>query len=110
MMKHAFTAVVERNVSIDGTLVTEPYETAWAGEGRWFVHVLSAEPDATLEIAAEISPDGLTWCPHEADAVRRTGPGLVSLPLRMLSPWQRLVLTCSSPRPAKAIVYLCLRE
>ena len=109
MLNHAFTAVVERNVAVEGRLVTEPYETAWAGEGRWFVNVLSAEPDARLEIASEISPDGLTWCSHEADPVSRTGPGLLSLPLRMLSPWQRLVLTSASPKPLKVIAYLTLK-
>jgi hypothetical protein len=109
MLNHAFTAVIERNVAIDGKLVTEPYETAWAEEGRWFVHVLAAEPDAKLEIASEISPDGLTWCPHESQPVSRMGPGLLSLPLRALSPWQRLVLTSPSTRPLKVIVYLCLK-
>lgn len=109
MLNHAFTAVVERNVLVEGRLETEPYETAWAGEGRWFVHVLSAEPDAKLDIASQISPDGLTWCPHESHPVSRTGPGLLSLPLHDLSPWQRLVLTSPSARPLKVIVYLCLK-
>lgn len=111
MLKRSFTAVIERNVVVDGKLVSEPYETAWAGEARWFVHVLSGDPDTTLTIHSEISPDGLTWCPHEAEAVQRTGPGLVSLPLKMLSPWQRLVLvTQPSARPIKVIAYLTLRE
>lgn len=111
MLKRSFTAVVERNVLVDGRLETEPYETAWAGEGRWFVHVLAADADTRLQIRSEISPDGLTWCPHEAAPVERTGPGLLSLPLRLLSPWQRLVLaTQPGARQIKVIVYLTLRE
>ena len=111
MLKRSFTAVVERNVTFHGRLETEPYETAWAGEARWFVHVLSAEAQTALSIASEISPDGLTWCPHEAVPVSRVGPGLLSLPLTMLSPWQRLVLTAEPQADAvKVIVYLTLRE
>jgi hypothetical protein len=111
MLKRSFTAVVERNVTFQGRLETEPYETAWAGEARWFVHVLAGGPKTKLTIASEISPDGLTWCPHEAKSVSRIGPGIVSLPLTMLSPWQRLVLTTPpKTKPIKVIVYLTLRE
>ncbi|MEJ1160452.1 hypothetical protein [Prosthecomicrobium sp. N25] len=110
MLKRSFTAVVERNVTVEGRLETEPYETGWAGEARWFVHVLAADADTVLRIASEISPDGLTWCAHEADPVSRRGPGLVSLPLTMVGPWQRLVLTTEPAAPIKVIVYLTLRE
>jgi hypothetical protein len=111
MLKRSFTAVVERNVTVQGSLETEPYETAWAGEARWFVHVLAADAKTELRISSEISPDGQTWCPHEAEAVSRVGPGLLSLPLTMLSPWQRLVLTTQPASEAvKVIVYLTLRE
>lgn len=111
MLKRSFTAVVERNVTVQGRLETEPYETGWAGEARWFVHVLAADESTELRIASEISPDGMTWCAHEAEPVGRIGPGLVSLPLKMLSPWQRLVLTTPPDAPAiKVIVYLTLRE
>lgn len=111
MMKRSFTAVIERNITFQGRLESEPYETAWAGEARWFVHVLSADDKTTLQIASEISPEGLTWCPHEAAPVSRIGPGLLCLPLNMLSPWQRLVLTTQpDSNPIKVIVYLTLRE
>ena len=37
--------------------------------------------------------------------------GLITLPLTMLSPWQRLVLTSQPAEdPVKVIVYLTLRE
>ncbi len=110
MLNRAFTAVIERNVIVEGRLETEPYETAWASEARWFVHVLAAGAETKLTITSEISPDGLTWCAHESDGVTRTGPGLLSLPLKMLSPWQRLVLTTSPADPIKVIVYLTLKE
>jgi hypothetical protein len=111
MLKRAFTAVIERNIAIQGRCETEPYETAWAGEARWFVHVLSGDVNTVLNIASELSPDGLTWCPHEAAPVKRVGPGLVTLPLSMPGPWQRLILTTDpSAGPIKVIVYLTLRE
>jgi hypothetical protein len=111
MLKRSFTAVIERNITFQGRLVSEPYETAWASEARWFVHVLSADAKTRLQIASEISPDGLTWCPHEATSLSRIGPGLVCLPLKMLSPWQRLILTTEpDANPVKVIVYLTLRE
>lgn len=111
MMKRSFTAVVERNVTVTGSLESEPYETGWAGEARWFVHVLAADPQTTLQIASEISPDGLTWCPHEAAPAKHAGPGLFSLPVPMPGPWQRLVVTARPETdPVKVIVYLTLRE
>jgi hypothetical protein len=111
MLNRAFTAVIERNVEIAGRLESEPYETAWASVGRWFVNVLKAGQATGVRIAAEVSPDGLTWCPHEAPSVERRGPGLVSLPLTQLGPWQRLVVTADNdPVPTKVIVYLCLKE
>jgi hypothetical protein len=111
MLNRAFTAVIERNVEVIERLETEPYETAWASEGRWFVHVLKAGQAASVRIAAEVSPDGLTWCPHEAASVERRGPGLVTLPLTQLGPWQRLVVTADrDPISTKVIVYLCLKE
>jgi hypothetical protein len=111
MLSRSFTAVIERNVTFQGRLESEPYETAWAGEARWFVHVLSADVKTKLQIASEISPDGLTWCAHEAAPVSRIGPGLVCLPLTMLSPWQRLVLSTEpNSSPIKVIVYLTLKE
>jgi hypothetical protein len=111
MLKRAFTAVIERNVLVEGRLETEPYETAWAGEARWFVHVLDADPSTILTIVSEISPDGLTWCEHEAGPAELRGSGLVSLPLTLISPWQRLVLTTrDGTRPPKVIVYLTLKE
>jgi len=111
MLKRSFTAVIERNIQFKGKLVSEPYETCWATEARWFVNVLEADKDIDLQISSEISPDGLTWCAHETGPVGRKGPGLVSLPLRFLSPWQRLILnTNDNSRPIKVIVYLTLHE
>lgn len=111
MLPRAFTAVIERNVALSGDFQTEPYETAWAAEARWFIHVLEADTGATLEVAADISPEGLTWCRHEAGSVTLNRAGLLSLPLCNVGPWLRLNGRVDGPDGArmKAIIYLALR-
>lgn len=109
MLRRSFTAVVERNVMIADGFTTEPYETAWAIECRWFVHVLESVPDARIGFSAETSPEGLTWCPHEAEAVELAGSGLATLPLREIGPWQRLRFSVDGAESVRAIVYLTLK-
>jgi hypothetical protein len=110
MLSRSFTAVIERNVTFDDVFTTEPYETAWAVEARWFVHVLDASPGASIEIASEVSPEGITWCPHEARPVGLQGRGLVTLALTQVGPWQRLKGCVTGPdAQVKVIVYLTLR-
>lgn len=109
MLRRSFIAVPERNVDLFDGFATEPYETGWAIEGRWFVHVLAAGPDARLAFAAETSPDGLTWCAHEAAAVTLAGAGLATLPVGNLGPWQRLRFRLDGAASVRAIVYLTLK-
>jgi len=109
MLRRTFTAVVERNVWFDTGFATEPYETGWAIEARWFVHVLEAAPGTRLTIAAETSPEGLTWCPHEGVPATIEGAGLVTLGLLNIGPWQRLVCILGPGMKARAIFYLTLK-
>lgn len=109
MLRKSFTAVPERNVEIADGFTTEPYETAWASEARWFVHVLDADPGTRLSYRAETSPEGLTWCAHEAAPVAQQGRGLSSLPLTQIGPWQRLRFAVEGGGSVRAIVYLTLK-
>jgi len=109
MLRKSFTAVVERNVAITDGFTTEPYETAWALEARWFVNVLDAPSGARLSLAAETSPEGLTWCAHESGPVQLAGPGLATLPLSQIGPWQRLRFSLSGAQSVRVIVYLTLK-
>ena len=109
MLRRSFTAAIERNVDFTDGFVSEPYETGWAIEARWFVNVLAGAPDAEVEITAETSPDGLAWCAHEATPVTRTGPGLMTLPLANLGPWQRLVFRVRGAESVRGICYLTLK-
>ncbi|MBI5690433.1 MAG: hypothetical protein HZC55_10090 [Verrucomicrobia bacterium] len=108
-MKHSFTAVLERNVTFTDTLVTEPYEVAWAREARVFVRALDLA--GRLEASAEISPDGLFWMPEGTPPVAIQQAGLLSFPLREFGHWLRLALRVTGPAPsARVIVYLALKE
>lgn len=108
MLRRAFTAVIERNVTLEGPFETEPYEVAWAEEARWFINVLSAGGGPSVELRAAISPDGLTWCDHETDGLSFSAAGLLSLPLRDFGPWLKLKGRVTGGR-VKAIIYLTLK-
>ena len=41
-MRESHTAVVERNVVLEGPFATEPYEVAWASEAIYFLRVLAS--------------------------------------------------------------------
>lgn len=90
LLRQSQTAVLERNTTLTGEFATEPYEAAWASEARWFVQVLErSTEDAGLMLAAQVSPDGLTWCDH--DGMQRTdGCELTTWAVREFGQWLRL--------------------
>ena len=47
-MRQSQSAVIERGFELDGTHATEPFEVAWAGEARWFVHFLVPAPGSRV--------------------------------------------------------------
>lgn len=109
MIRNSHTAVLERNVTFTDVLVTEPYETAWAGEARVFVRALDLS--GRLEASAEISPDGLFWIAEGTPPVALGQAGLLSIPLRDYGHWLRIVLRVTGETPsARVIIYLALKE
>jgi hypothetical protein len=109
MVRRSFTAVLERNVTFHGEFATEPYETAWAGEARWFIRVLRLT--GSLTAVPQISPDGLEWCDEGSAGVRAEGPGLYSFPLREFGHWLRLRGVVSGEgAAATVIIYLAMKE
>ena len=112
MVRRSFTAVLEKNSTFTAGFQTEPYETAWAGEARWFVRVQEMSgAGATLRATAQISPDGLFWCDEGTPGMVMTGAGLNSQALREFGHWLRLNvdLTGEAPR-VKVTIYLALKE
>ncbi|TDC07587.1 hypothetical protein E1267_12790 [Nonomuraea longispora] len=112
-MRHALTAVLERNTTFTADFVTEPYEAGWAAEARWFVRTLALEGDApSLRLTAQISPDGLHWCDDDGSTEQiATEPGMVSMRVREFGHWLRLRATLTGGDPkAKVLVYLALKS
>lgn len=73
MVNTSYTAIVERNVSWEGSFSTEPYECGWAKEAIFFIRALDAAEgaggagigevpgEASGEARIQISPDGMRW-------------------------------------------------
>jgi len=52
MLRRSHTAVLEKNATFTESFCTEPYEVAWAGEGRWFIRMLEFKgEDAALDVS-----------------------------------------------------------
>ena len=109
MVRRFFTAVIEKNSTFTSPFQTEPYEAGWATEARWFIRVLTLT--GALEIAPQISPDGLFWCDEGRAPLAIREPGLYSFPLRDFGNWLRLRAEfAGAAATAKVMIYLVLKE
>jgi hypothetical protein len=110
-MKTSFTAVIEQANSYSSNFETEPYETAWADEARWFVRLLELDGERSeIVLHPQISPDGLNWCDEGTPPLRFSEPGLASFPLRDFGHWLRLRAELSGQGvTAKVLIYLALK-
>jgi hypothetical protein len=62
MLRRSYTATLARGERWTGSVQTEPYECAWAGEAIFFVRALEAKGMLTKGAArVQISPDGIHW-------------------------------------------------
>jgi hypothetical protein len=112
MVRKSFTAVIEKNTTFDCDFATEPYETGWASEARWFVRVLDLSGEgAALTVHPQISPAGLFWCDEGSAPLLIEDAGLYSTALRDFGGWLRLrgVLTGVESR-FRVLIYLALKE
>jgi hypothetical protein len=111
-MRQSQSAVIERGVELDELLETEPFETAWASEARWFVQFLRPAPQSTVEIRVQISPDGIHWIDHESlSAVQSEAVGLLSIPVERFGHWLRLRIAQKSGEASPLLrIYLELKE
>lgn len=111
-MRQSQSAVLERGVELKQVHETEPFEVAWAGEARWFVHFLRAAPGSAVEFRVQISPDGIHWINHESlPAVQCDANGIVSIPVERFGHWLRLRTEQKSGDEAPLLrIYLELKE
>lgn len=111
-MRQSQSAVLERGVELEGSHETEPFEVAWAGEARWFVHFLREAPGTAVEFRVQISPDGINWLDHERVApLTAQAIGFVSIPVTGFGHWLRLRSEQTSGHASPMLrIYLELKE
>lgn len=112
-MRESHTAVIERNVTWEGTFATEPYEVAWAGEALFFVRVLDrTHPPDRLAAYVQLSPDGIHWC-NEGTVlpIPMTGENeLAFCRVDHFGGWLRLTGEVPEGASVTVIAYLVLKE
>jgi hypothetical protein len=111
-MRQSQSAVIERGVDLDGVHETEPFETAWAGEARWYVHFLRPAPGSEVEFRVQISPDGINWIDHEGiSPLASEAVGLLSIHVDHFGHWLRLRSERKSGSEVPTLrIYLELKE
>ncbi|MGP5671010.1 hypothetical protein [Brachybacterium alimentarium] len=109
-MRESQTAVLERGLDLTDQWATEPFETAWAGEARWFVQFLE-RGSGSVSLHSQISADGLTWVDHEDAPVSGEAAGILTAPVRDFGHWLRLVVTPAEGTVAPLVrIVLSLKE
>lgn len=105
-MLNSQTAVLERNTTFSGDFATEPFEAGWASEARWFFQVLSTDGSPQVELATQVSPDGLTWV--DLDPPNTAVGELISWPVRDFGNWLRIRGSVAGGS-VKVRIYLALK-
>lgn len=111
MLRRSFTAVLEKNSTFTADFATEPYETGWALEARWFIRILEISgKNVELTLTSQISADGLFWCDEGSIPLKMSAADLASIPLVNFGHWLRLKgnLTGEKKR-VKVLIYLALK-
>lgn len=108
-MRESYTAAVERNAVLTADFASEPYEAAWADEAIFFIRILGQRPKGKFRFAAEISPDGMRWCPEGTVCEIGEGETLGFLRLRHFGGWLRIRRLDKAKATPKVIVYLNLK-
>ena len=106
-MLQSQTAILERNTTFAADFATEPFETGWAREARWFFQVLSSDDDPQVELTTQVSPDGLTWV--DLDDPIRADDGTTSWPVREFGHWLRIRGSVTGGS-VKVRIYLALKS
>lgn len=105
-MLNSQTAVLERNTTFSGDFATEPFEAGWASEARWFFQVLSTDGSPQVELATQVSPDGLTWV--DLDPPNTAVGELISWPVCDFGNWLRIRGSVAGGS-VKVRIYLALK-
>ncbi|SEE30175.1 hypothetical protein [Ruania alba] len=106
-MLQSQTAILERNTTFSGDFATEPFETGWTREARWFFQILSTEGEPQVDLTTQVSPDGLTWV--DLDDPRQASGELTTWPVREYGHWLRIRGTMTGGS-VKVRIYLALKS
>ena len=110
-MRQSQSAVLERGHTLEQVHETEPFEVAWAGEARFFIHFLKGSPAGSVRFQRQISPDGINWIDHESSPVEAVTEGFVSIPVEQFGFWLRLrTVRVSGDDDLMLRIYLQLKE
>lgn len=109
MMINSQTAVLEKNTVLSGEFATDPFETAWAKEARWFFQVIDASEGAMVSFTTQVSPDGLHWIDIDDSVVTVDGQNLVTWTNKEFGHWLRISGRVSEGANVKVRVYLALK-
>jgi hypothetical protein len=109
-MQESYTAAVERNSVCTPGFTSDPYEAAWAREAIFFIRVLDQTAlKGRMQFAAEISPDGMRWCPEGSVCEIAEGQEMAFLRVTHFGGWLRIRRLDDAAASPKVIVYLVLK-
>ncbi|WP_426184896.1 DUF6385 domain-containing protein [Microbacterium sp. TWP3-1-2b2] len=104
-MQQTNTSVIARRVVIDGDYATQSYEAGWASEAVIFVQTEGPHPD--LELATEISPDGIHWIRRGEAVTLKAASAIAELSLATFGNWLRVTVKGATPQqPARILVHV----
>ncbi len=110
MIRESQTAVVVRNDTWSGHLVTEPYEAGWAREAVVFVRALKPPTGPQPRVRAEMSPDGMHWVPEGSEVdMPAERDGIAVLRLRHFGNWLRVAADFPDGAQSTVLVTLHLK-
>lgn len=110
-MLQSQTAVLERNTVLSGEFATEPFEVAWAREGRWYFQALERTGTPEVSMTTQISPDGITWLDLDDTVMRVASEPVTSWAVREFGHWLRIRGTVEGESASvKVRIYLALKS
>jgi len=101
-MQKTYTSVLARRVRIDGDFATLPYEAGWASEAVFFVQTEGRHPK--LEIAVEVSPDGINWIRRGSPVELGVDVSIAELPVTNFGNWLRVTVRGSAPEAGSRVL------
>jgi hypothetical protein len=101
-MQTTYTSVLARRLRVDGDFTTLPYEAGWATEAVVFVQTEGEHPK--LEIAVEVSPDGINWIRRGSTVDMGEGDAITEIPVTTFGNWLRVTVRGSTPETGSRIL------